>query len=601
MDAVLSLHMGRSPQSTGLPASEEHFEAVVIGSGFGGSVMTYRLADAGKRVCLLERGKEYPPGSFPRTAREIRNNFWRPDARRQGLFDVWSFDDSEAIVSAGLGGGSLIYANVLLRKDASWFVQRGRRDQLDEDWPVTRDDLNPHYDAVEAILTPVPYPEAYRSHGRFAAMREAACSRGIRETTWNHIDPTIPQWFPPPLAVTFGVGGGPPERGRVFDDGSGNLYGEPRETCRLCGECDVGCNYGSKNTLDYTYLSRAKKLGAVIRTRSEAKVIAPATRDGRAVYVVSYLEHPHAGPDDPVRHPPPAVRTISADRLVLACGTLGTALLLMRNRGNFPQLSRMLGKRFSGNGDYLAFAMRAQERRDGRLHPRRLNPSRAPVITSTFRFPDALDGAGRGVRGAYLQDAGYPVAGDYILELLDPVADARRVLRFVWSRIAAALRWNRQSELGPQLARLLGSGDLSSCSMPFLGMGRDLPNGTLWLDRRQRLQISWPDAPSAGFYKRLDHEAAETTAHIGAKYMQNPLTRLFNRLITVHPLGGCAMGRSPRTGVVDSYGEVFGHPGLYVADGSVMPGPVGPNPSLTIAALADRFATHMLQTWNRAP
>jgi cholesterol oxidase len=125
------------------------FDVVVIGSGFGGSVMAYRLACAGLSVCVLERGRAYPPGSFPRTPKQMSRNFWDPSENLFGLFDIWSFRQAEAIVSSGLGGGSLIYANVLLRKDENWFVQEPSADQGGEWWPLTRDDLDPHYDNVE--------------------------------------------------------------------------------------------------------------------------------------------------------------------------------------------------------------------------------------------------------------------------------------------------------------------------------------------------------------------------------------------------------------------------------------------------------------------
>ena len=140
--------------------TEEHFDAIVVGSGFGGSVAAYRLAEAGRSVCLLERGKAYPPGSFPRSPYRMRENFWDPSARLHGLFNVWAFPGIAAVVASGLGGGSLIYANVLLRKDPSWFVHDALADGVLERWPVTYSDLEAHYDRVERMLQPVRYPLA---------------------------------------------------------------------------------------------------------------------------------------------------------------------------------------------------------------------------------------------------------------------------------------------------------------------------------------------------------------------------------------------------------------------------------------------------------
>src|SRR3712207_4253786 len=128
----------------------EHFDAVVVGSGFGGSVAAARLAEADRSVCVLERGKPYPPGSFPRSPLGIKNNLWDPSAGLHGMFDLWSFSGLEALVASGLGGGSLIYANVLIREDERWFVKEDLRAGGHEHWPVTRADLDPHYEIGRA-------------------------------------------------------------------------------------------------------------------------------------------------------------------------------------------------------------------------------------------------------------------------------------------------------------------------------------------------------------------------------------------------------------------------------------------------------------------
>src|SRR5437763_379500 len=153
-------HVGaqQREQARGVAMGETHVDAVIVGSGFGGSVMAYRLAQAGLQVCLLERGKRYPPGSFPRSPYQMKNSFWDPSEGKYGLFSVWSFQGMNAIVASGLGGGSLIYSNVLLRKDEKWFVKEDRSKGGYEYWPVTRADLDPHYEQVEQMLNAQKYP-----------------------------------------------------------------------------------------------------------------------------------------------------------------------------------------------------------------------------------------------------------------------------------------------------------------------------------------------------------------------------------------------------------------------------------------------------------
>lgn len=155
----------------------EHFSAVIIGSGFGGSVMAYRLAEAGLSVCVLERGQPYPPGSFPRSPSQMKRNFWDPSQGLYGLFDVWSFRGIAAVIASGLGGGSLIYANVLIRKDEKWFVQEEPNQGSYEYWPVNRQDLDPHYDLVEKMLKAEKYPlehDPYRTTPKTNALKQAA-------------------------------------------------------------------------------------------------------------------------------------------------------------------------------------------------------------------------------------------------------------------------------------------------------------------------------------------------------------------------------------------------------------------------------------------
>jgi len=378
-----------------------------------------------------------------------------------------------------------------------------------------------------------------------------------------------------------------------------NRYGVVRRTCVLCGECVVGCNHGSKNTLDLTYLSRAEQARrpAVIRPRAEVRTIQPRRGGGYEVtYVVHDVERRRGAPFDTGTLPPVVV---TCDRLVLAAGTFGSTYLLLRSAAAFAELARAhVGTRFSGNGDLLAFALKSTRRVDERVEPWRVDPTRGPTITHALRSPDALDtGAPTGERGFYLEDAGFPAELAWLVEGLQGVGWLARTWRFTRRYLRKALGGDRDTDLGAELSDLLGPASLTARALPLLGMGRDVPDGMFSLDPAGgRLQLDWAPRRSGAYFDGVIEAAGEIARELGGELLLNPVARLLDRAVTVHPLGGCPMGRTRYEGVVDSYGRVFGHPGFVIADGSVLPGPVGPNPALTIAAVADRAAT-TLSTW----
>jgi cholesterol oxidase len=558
--------------------ADGHFDTVVIGSGFGGSVTAFRLAEAGMSVCLLERGKAYPPGSFPRSPAGTSRNLWDPSEGLHGLFNVWEFRGLGGIVASGLGGGSLLYSNVLIRKDRSTFVREDLDESGRESWPVTYEDLEPHYERHEAMLEAKPYPyelTPYRQTPKTGALREAAERLGL-------------EWYLPKLAVTFAPGEGEPMPGEAVPGEHENLHGRTRQTCRLCGECNFGCNYGSKYTLDFNYLSFAKlRHGADIRTRCEVKTLAPRSGGG---YTVGYVDHTQAVEGE--RRPAPLPeQTLTADRLVLSAGTFGSTYLMLKNRAAFPGLSGRLGTRFCGNGDLLTFVERAHVTIDGRRRGRLIEPGYGPVITSTIRMKDALEG-GRG-RAYYVQDGGYPDTINWLIEASDQPAALWRSLRLLWRLAKLWLRLGGSSDIGGELSRFIGLDPLSSTTLPLFAMGRDTPDGTLRLRGGGRLDCDWTKRRSSAVLEDVRRTGRDIARVLDGKFKDNP-PWWFGRVVTVHPLGGCPMGRDRREGVVDSYGQVFDYPGFVIADGSVMPGPVGPNPSNTIGALAHRFAERMI-------
>jgi cholesterol oxidase len=489
------------------------------------------------------------------------------------MYNVWSFPHFGAVVSSGLGGGSLIYANVEIRKDADTFVDEPGR----ETWPVTRAELDPHYDRVEKMLNVQTYP---LDHPAFNTPRTRNFMAAGRAAGW---DPYLP-----PLAVTFHNEGAEPAIGVTIRETEPNLHDAERRTCRLLGECDIGCNEGAKNSLDFNYLSAARRHGADIRTLSEVRTFQREGDRWRVDYVAHDLER--EGHETATSSLP--LQSITADKLIVSAGTFGSTFLLLKNRQNLPGVSAMLGQRFCGNGDLLTLAMDASVKRDGRRVPLRLDASRGPSIAAAIPFPDGPAG-----RGFYMEDVGYPGFLDWVIEATDVPGilwrSRRTVVRLINNFFGRAR--DRDTDVGAEIAALLGTARRSSSLMPIGAMGRDVPDGQLELDDG-RLTSSWRIDRSAPYFLRARAEMHKMATELGARFMDNPIWHFGRRVITVHPLGGCPMGRAISEGVVDPWGRVFGQPGLYVADGSVMPGPVGPNPSLTIAALSDRFASRLLET-----
>jgi cholesterol oxidase len=206
---------------------------------------------------------------------------------------------------------------------------------------------------------------------------------------------------------------------------------------------------------------------------------------------------------------------------------------------------------------------------------------------------DTLDGGGAVGRGFYVEDGGNPSFLDWLVDISGAAGLARRAAAFALHRTWAHLSGRPRSNLSGDLARVLGDRGPSSNTLPILAMGRDIPDGVMRL-RNGDLDLDWTTRTSADYFARVQRTLGDIAEVLGARLANTPLW-LFKRVITVHPLGGCPMGAHPETGVVNAWGEVWNYPGLSVVDGSVMRGPVGPNPSLTIAAFAERAAMRMLE------
>ena len=516
-----------------LDGTDSHYDAIVVGSGFGGSVTAYRLAEAGKRV-LRPRARPRVPARLVHAQpvqgpRELLGPEPRP-ARDVPL--LVASRGSTRWCRPGLGGGSLIYANVFLRKDERWFVHEDVNDGGYEYWPVTRADLDPHYDRVEKMIGLQRYPfehEPYAGTPKTIAFKLAAERNGL-------------DWSLPPLAVTFANEGRPPVPGEQIEEEIPNLHGRDRVTCQLCGECDVGCNFGAKNTLDYNYLTHAKHHGAEIRTLCRraprsSRARAAATRVGYARRSAR-IRRATAGRRCASS---PATTWSSAParsaRRTCCCATAA------RSRG----ISRKLGTRFCGNGDLLTLAINCGEVTDGKRRPADRRPRLRPGDHEHgARCPTRSTAAARAAASTCRTPATRSTWRGSCTSLAAP--------QTLWHwrshgyyLVKNWLRGSPDTDVTGHIADLLESAELSAGGLPLLGMGRDVPDGRMYLrNGRLRPRLDARRSPT-----RTSSGCATTSrdvAHaLGGKFADNPIWFL-KRVITVHPLGGAPMGRHVRRG-----------------------------------------------------
>ncbi|MGH9674302.1 MAG: GMC family oxidoreductase N-terminal domain-containing protein, partial [Bryobacteraceae bacterium] len=527
--------------------------AVVIGSGFGGSVMSCRLRQRGYDVHILERGRRYGRNQFPRRTDQLHEAFWDPEDGMYGMFEYRSFakTDIDVLTSSGWGGGSLIYANVLYRMPPEFF----------EDWPggINRAFLDPYYDTVLRMMEASPYPHDKPDWPYAQTPKTIELRRAAQKLAADPIGYPASQLEYPHLAVRFGKEPGKEEL---------NSHGVPQTNCIMCGECDVGCNYHAKNTLDLNYLAVAEQLGASVHLNSEAIAILP-DHNGRP-YTVVYADPRNRA----------ATQSLDADVVVVSAGSLGSTRLLLRMKqsGVMPNLSPTLGTKWCGNGDFLAFAL-------GCDNP--IYPTTGPVITSAVRFfhgsyPDGFP------HGLWVEDAGYPNFAAWYLTALTSTADSMFNAMRGAVRYAEGFLGQREVNVGDDLSALLfHESRVVSKTMIFLCMGRDRSTGVMTLRPRGDRPLTWKDdcqvhldweyPPSALHFERAREDMQRLAQALGGDFQENPLSFL-TRYISVHPLGGCPLGDTIQEGVANARtGEVFGYPGLYVSDSSMIPTSAGPN------------------------
>lgn len=535
-----------------------HYDVVVVGSGYGGGVAATRFAQMGLRVAVLERGREFLPGDFPATPLQGAKEF-QLDSRagqlgsKRALFDMRVNADVSVLVGCGVGGTSLINGNVMLRPEPRVLAHTDWPDEIRGDIATT---LAAGYQAAQSMINPVAYPGVPKLNkiSTFAAQAQAIhahCSY-------------------PPIAVTFNAREQPGERGIV------------QPPCTLCGDCCSGCNVGAKNTVAMNYLRVAVNAGAEVFHSTRVNWLEKSANQWKLVCQRTDQQDTDTEADN-------GMPVVTAERVVLGAGTLGSTEILLRSAERGLSVSTQVGRRFSGNADVIAFAYNND----------------MPVNGIGFGHPPVREN---------LPPVGPVIAG--LIDLRDPsapIADNMVIQEGALPSILAPLLPAMLSGASPLFGDDVDAGDFFqelsrsfkslvagaytgavNNTQTYLVMAHEGSNGLIRL-HDDRLIVDWPDAGTLPVFEKISATLRQATEGTGGTYIKNPLWSkvLGNNLVSVHPLGGCSMGENAADGVVDHRCRVFSaagqvHPGLFVMDGSVIPRSLGVNPSLTIAAVAER-------------
>ena len=518
------------------------FDIIVIGSGFGGAITACRLAQSGRSVLVLERGRRWDKTNFPRKPEDPW--IWDHDhpESENGWLDLRVFPAMSVAAGAGVGGGSLIYANISCEAPRSVF---------DTGWPaeITYAQLKEHYDAVAEMMDVRPVPDNQWT-ARMRLMKDAADAAGFGDR-FRKLDLAVnfdPHWTYADFA-----------RGEAASTEAPNKHGALQGTCVHLGYCDIGCSVYAKNTLDRNYLYVAEnKHAAEVRCLHLVDRIEPLP-DG--TYRVSF---------DVLQDGQRIAGCETARIVIVAAGSLGSTELLLRCRdvhGTLPNLSPFLGRNWSGNGDFLTPAFYDQ---------RSVDPDQGPTIAAAIDFEDRSQGG----QAFWIEDGGLPnlLAGYLQRKAQDPTAGMKAKLLIDALRI------------------YIRTPDSLRNVMPWFAQGVDAGNGTLQLTERTlfcdggKLHLNWNSGATRAVIDAIIAMHQRLSSGTGGTVLVPPTWSLFRDLATPHPLGGCNMGDTAADGVVDFAGRVFGYPNLYVADAAIIPRPLGVNPSRTIGALAEHIA-----------
>lgn len=527
---------------------ERDTDVAVVGSGFGGSVAAHRLTEKGYRVTVLEKGRRWRPEEFPKSNWNIRKSFWFPKIGCRGIFGLRLLREALVLHGIGVGGGSLVYANTLFEPpetvwdDPQW---RGL-----EDWRTV---MPAHYETARRMLGVVENPKLGPAD---EALRRAAARRG-REASFRHT----------PVGIYFG------QPDVTVPDPYFDGLGPARTGCTFCGGCMVGCRPGAKNTLDKNYLYLAEQAGARVVPDTEVTLVEALAGGGyrvhwrRSTAAWSALEG-----------------SLTADKVVVAGGVLGTVPLLMtcKERGALPHLSEQLGNFVRTNSEAL-LGVTSKSRRD---------LWEGIAIAAKVEIDEVT----------HFECVRFPKGSDVMLLLGTPLTDGG-------GRVPRQLRWLGNILRHPlDFLRILKPWGKAESGTVVMAM-QTADNHTrlvrerrlLWPFTRTLTTQPDPDQPGIPSYIPVANEIAREVAAELDGIPQSTLNEvLLDTSTTAHILGGCGIGRDPGHGVIDSSGRVFGHPGLFVMDGSMIGANLGVNPSLTITALSEHVCSRIPAKGERA-
>jgi cholesterol oxidase len=518
------------------------YDVVVIGSGFGGSASALRLTEKGYRVGVLEAGRRFADHEHAVTNWRVRDYLYAPALGCYGIMRLTLLRNAFILSGAGVGGGSLVYANTLYEPPDAFYN--------DAQWAHITDwksELAPFYDQAHRMLGVVTNPVETAADVQLKGVAEEI---GVGSS-----------YRPTPVGVLFGPPG-TPAGARMADPFFGGA-GPDRRTCTLCGQCMVGCREGAKNTLVKNYLYLAEKAGATVHpltTVQRVRPLAGPANGGPGGYAIDTIRTGRRGR----RHE----KTYTAEQVIFAAASLGTQRLLhrMRDEGVLPRLSQRLGELSRTNSEAI-IGVRSRNRDH--------DYSQGVAITSSIH-PDPV---------THIEPCRYGPGSNLLSLMTAPLVDGDRRLP----------RWLLAF---PEFLKLLP--DLKTIGLPrrwsqeviILLVMQTLDNSVTTFTKRglfgRRMTTKQGRGQPNPSWIPVAHEVARRLAERGDAVAAGTIPDLIERPVTAHFIGGCPIGDSAETGVVDPYQRVYGYPGLHVMDGSAVAANLGVNLSLTITAQAER-------------